>query len=176
MSEPRATNAGAEDAGEILAFIDSEYPHSPYLKMSGEERTTPLADRRNALISGFKSGQCTGFLVRDQGSVAGYLQITRGLLKKTRHCADFGITVGHSHRKKGIGKILCSKMISWFGAQSDITRLQLQVMSENQAAIRLFESAGFIREGVRQKAFLQDGRYLDEVMMARLKADSPDGG
>jgi RimJ/RimL family protein N-acetyltransferase len=46
------------------------------------------------------------------------------------------------------------------------TRLTLRVLGPNAAARRLYESAGFVVEGVQRGEFLLDGEYVDDVLMA----------
>ena len=45
--------------------------------------------------------------------------------------------------------------------------LQLDVVSENEAARRLYASLGFVEYGIERKALKQGGRYYDEVLMAK---------
>jgi RimJ/RimL family protein N-acetyltransferase len=40
------------------------------------------------------------------------------------------------------------------------------VFSPNEPARRLYESAGFVVEGVLPEEFLLDGRYVDDILMA----------
>jgi putative acetyltransferase len=50
----------------------------------------------------------------------------------------------------------------------NLTRLELEVYTDNESAIRLYERFGFEREGtLRQHAF-RDGKYVDSYFMARL--------
>jgi putative acetyltransferase len=51
----------------------------------------------------------------------------------------------------------------------NLTRLELEVYTDNEAAIRLYERFGFEVEGtLRQHAF-RDGQYVDSHMMGRLR-------
>jgi RimJ/RimL family protein N-acetyltransferase len=46
------------------------------------------------------------------------------------------------------------------------------VVSDNEQVRRLYERLGFLEYGIEKKALKQDGRYYDEVLMARdLKPD-----
>lgn len=49
-----------------------------------------------------------------------------------------------------------------------IKRLELTVLCGNEAAKRLYESNGFVVEGVRVKSMFVDGRYEDEFYMAKI--------
>ena len=49
-----------------------------------------------------------------------------------------------------------------------IERVELTVYVSNKRAIRLYESVGFVREGVKRKGRKLDGVYEDVLMMAKL--------
>ena len=40
------------------------------------------------------------------------------------------------------------------------------MLGHNDAALRLYESAGFVVEGVQRGEFFLDGEYVDDVLMA----------
>ncbi|WP_324612280.1 GNAT family N-acetyltransferase, partial [Streptomyces scabiei] len=46
-------------------------------------------------------------------------------------------------------------------------RLTLRVLGHNTAARKLYESEGFVVEGVLPEEFLLDGQYVDDVLMGR---------
>jgi RimJ/RimL family protein N-acetyltransferase len=50
-------------------------------------------------------------------------------------------------------------------------RLQLECYGFNERAIRHAERAGFVREGVKRKAYLRDGEWVDGIMFGLLKED-----
>lgn len=50
-----------------------------------------------------------------------------------------------------------------------LVRVELEVFSDNEGAIRLYESLGFQKEGLQRMATVRGGRYVDEYLMARLR-------
>jgi RimJ/RimL family protein N-acetyltransferase len=50
-------------------------------------------------------------------------------------------------------------------------RLQLEVYGFNERAQRHAERAGFVREGVKRKAYLRDGEWVDGVLYGLLEDD-----
>jgi RimJ/RimL family protein N-acetyltransferase len=50
-------------------------------------------------------------------------------------------------------------------------RLQLECYGFNDRAIRHAERAGFVREGVKRKAYLRHGEWVDGIMFGLLKDD-----
>jgi putative acetyltransferase len=53
----------------------------------------------------------------------------------------------------------------------NLTRLELEVYTDNEAAIRLYERVGFEREGTMRQYAFRDGRYVDAYVMARLRPE-----
>jgi len=52
-------------------------------------------------------------------------------------------------------------------------RLKLEVYGFNERAMRHAERSGFVREGVKRKAYLRDGEWVDGVMYALVEEDLP---
>ena len=73
-------------------------------------------------------------------------------------------------RKAGVGRRLVETIIEF--ARQRVELVQLSVVSENEQARRLYERLGFVEYGIEKNALKQDGRYYDEVLMAKdLKPD-----
>ena len=50
-------------------------------------------------------------------------------------------------------------------------RLELEIYGFNERAIAHAERAGFVREGVKRKAYLRDGEWVDGVCFALIRED-----
>jgi RimJ/RimL family protein N-acetyltransferase len=50
-------------------------------------------------------------------------------------------------------------------------RVQLEVYGFNERALRLFERAGFVREGARRKAYWRHDDWHDGVMFGLVEED-----
>ena len=50
-------------------------------------------------------------------------------------------------------------------------RLELEVYAFNERAIAHTERVGFVREGVKRRAYMRDGEWVDSVMYALLRED-----
>jgi putative acetyltransferase len=85
------------------------------------------------------------------------------------HAGRIGISVHHEWQGKGVGTALMAAGIDLADNWLNLTRLELEVYSDNEAAIHLYERFGFVYEGtLRQHAF-RDGMYVDSNMMGRLR-------
>jgi hypothetical protein len=52
-------------------------------------------------------------------------------------------------------------------ASGDVEQIQLAVVTENEAARRLYVKAGFIEYGHQINALKHGGRYYDDILMVR---------
>jgi len=81
-----------------------------------------------------------------------------------------GMYVRPSARNVGIGRRLVETIIEF--ARHRVELIQLAVVSENEQARRLYERLGFVEYGLEKNALKHEGRYYDEVLMAKnLKPD-----
>jgi RimJ/RimL family protein N-acetyltransferase len=82
-----------------------------------------------------------------------------------------GLAVDPAHQERGLGRRLVTAAVAE-GRRRGARRLRLRVLGHNAAARRVYEACGFVVEGVLRGEFLLDGRYVDDVLMARdLTAD-----
>jgi ribosomal protein S18 acetylase RimI-like enzyme len=73
-------------------------------------------------------------------------------------------------RKFGVGRRLVETVLDL--APEWIEVIQLAVVRDNEPARRLYIRLGFVEYGIEARALKQDGRYYDEVLMAKnLKPD-----
>jgi len=88
---------------------------------------------------------------------------------RRKHVGTFGICVHDEWQGKGVGAALMRAALDLADNWLNLTRMELEVYADNEAAIRLYERFGFEHEGtLRQHAF-RDGKYVDAKMMARLR-------
>jgi RimJ/RimL family protein N-acetyltransferase len=76
-----------------------------------------------------------------------------------------GMYVRPSARRAGVGRLLVEAVIEH--ARRHVELIQLSVVVGNEQARRLYASLGFVEYGIEKHALKQDGRYWDEVLMAK---------
>lgn len=90
---------------------------------------------------------------------------------RRRHVGRIGISVHSEWQGKGVGKALMAAAVDMADNWLNLTRLELEVYSDNEAAIRLYERFGFTYEGTMRQHAFRDGEYVDSNMMGRLRPD-----
>jgi putative acetyltransferase len=121
-----------------------------------------------------KTGDGTYHLVAVAGDrVVGMLSVhTFPERPRRHHVGVIGITVHDEWQGKGVGTALMRAGVDLADKWLNLTRLELEVYTDNESAIRLYERFGFELEGtLRQHAF-RDGHYVDAYTMARLRSSN----
>ncbi|GGQ68339.1 GNAT family N-acetyltransferase [Streptomyces flaveolus] len=84
-----------------------------------------------------------------------------------RSCT-FRTLIGPRGRGRGVGTEATRLIVGHGFEQLGLHRVQLDVYGTNHRALRVYEKAGFVVEGVRREAAWRDGEWVDEVLMAVL--------
>ncbi len=104
------------------------------------------------------------------GEIVGGISLWTGNNPRVRHTAGFGMAVRDDWQGKGIGSALLEAALdladNWLGA----IRVELQVYTDNEAGIALYEKFGFEIEGTHRCDAFRNGEYLDSYSMARIRA------
>ena len=101
----------------------------------------------------------------EDGEIVGRLSIARDQHPASRHVADLGLMVAEAHRRRGLGHALLAAAVEWARA-SDVRKLELHVFPHNEAAIKLYEQFGFVKEGYRRRQYRRGNEYADAILMA----------
>jgi ribosomal protein S18 acetylase RimI-like enzyme len=77
-----------------------------------------------------------------------------------------GLAVDPDRRRLGIARQLVEAAVAE-ARRRGARKLTLRVLGHNTAARKVYESCGFIVEGVLRAEFRVDGTDIDDVLMAR---------
>jgi RimJ/RimL family protein N-acetyltransferase len=109
------------------------------------------------------------FVFEDDGISTGMCKLIPQQYRNSHIIYLGGIAIHPFFAGKGEGIKMMNDIIG-FAKQNNFLRIELSVASVNEKAIRLYEKAGFVKEGVLRKfTYLKsENKFLDEVMMAYL--------
>ncbi len=110
----------------------------------------------------------TAIVAEVDGKIVGLLLAQGGKPRIFQHVLEIGIAVNREYRGQGIGTRLMQAIIEWAQASEVIKRVQLDVYTRNQGAIKMYERLGFANEGCRRKALRHDDEYVDLYPMSIL--------
>jgi RimJ/RimL family protein N-acetyltransferase len=144
-----AEAVGAEPEGWLIS--ESRW------RSAGEERRYLRAVRRHP--------DAAVFVAETDEGVVGRLSVARDPHPASRHVADLGLMVAAAARRRGVGRALLERAAAW-AQEAGVRKLELHVFPHNEAAIRLYERFGFVREGYRKQHYRRGGEYVDAILMA----------
>jgi putative acetyltransferase len=144
-----AEAVGAEPEGWLIA--ENSW------RSAGEERRYLKALRRYA--------HAAVFVAEADGEIVARLSLARDSHPASYHVADLGLMVDARYRRQGIGRALLERAVDW-ARESGVRKLELHVFPHNEAAIRLYETTGFVREGYRKAHYRRGAGYVDAILMA----------
>lgn len=85
---------------------------------------------------------------------------------KDRHRVNVGIAIQKEYQGLGIGSLLFDIMIDIAKHTEGIEQMELDVISTNEKAKRLYTKKGFVKTGdLPHELKLKDGTYLDSELM-----------
>lgn len=91
---------------------------------------------------------------------------------RRRHAGQIGMAVRDDWQGKGAGTALVQAVIDLAEKWLNLSRLELEVYTDNESGIRLYRKFGFNIEGTLVQYAFRDGQYVDAYAMARLKNSS----
>ena len=85
------------------------------------------------------------------------------------HVGYVGMAVHDKWHSKGVGTALMKALLELAENWLNLSRLELNVFTDNEPALRLYKKLGFEIEGTHKKYAFRDGGYVDAYTMARVR-------
>jgi len=111
------------------------------------------------------SGHSRSLLAERDGELVGFLGVSGSPVPRLRHSASLFLGVLRAHWGQGVGRALLREAMRW-APTAGLSRLELHVMTGNARAVELYERAGFRLEGSRRRAYIINGKSVDDLLMA----------
>ena len=163
----RITALAASDAPQYRELMLEAYVQAAdaFTSTSEERAMEPLSWWANRIASA--SGLSQSFGAFQAGQLVGTVALEYSAKPKTRHSAlVIGMYVRPLARRLGAGAMLLQAVVAAAAAKPGIHMLRLTVTQGNEAAIRLYQSAGFSAWGVEPVAILTPSGYKAKVHLA----------
>jgi len=153
----------AENLLNLLKKLDTE---TTFLLYEKGERKRTIEQQRKDIQEQLEKGVLT-FVLEDNKKLVGYIFGNIFTANRKKHCMNLAIAVLQEYTGKGYGTKLMNT-IEKYATNIGITRLELEVSKNNKVAISLYQKIGFKMEGIKRNAFLVNGKYEDELLMAKI--------
>ncbi len=111
------------------------------------------------------------FVADISDKVVGIVSVRVGRGRES-HVGDIAMAVHDKYQGQGIGKMLMLTVIDLADNWLNLVRLELDVYTDNERALRLYKKFDFEIEGRKRLDAFRTGSYIDSYMMARLRPRS----
>jgi len=83
------------------------------------------------------------------------------------HVGYVGMAVHDKWHSKGVGTALMKALLELAENWLNLSRLELNVFTDNEPALRLYKKLGFVIEGVRPRQYRIRGEWVDDILMGK---------
>ncbi len=128
---------------------------------------TPAAAWRARLQAG-DPARTRSFVALVGDELVGSCNLSGATTPRRQHVWMLGMGVAAAWQGRGVGRALMQHLLSLSDSMG-IERVELDVYADNARAIALYERSGFVREGVKRREAWRDAKYVDALVMARLR-------
>lgn len=164
----RATPEDVEFFAELVSHDDVE----PFLAAVGAKEPAEILEEIEAsLAAPDESGRFVIEVAEDGGwRRAGVMSFD--LANRRSRIADLrGLAVHPDYRGRHLSDEAARLFQRHLIYELDFHRLQLEIYGFNERAIKHAERAGFVREGVKRKAYHRHGEWVDSVLFGLVRED-----
>jgi RimJ/RimL family protein N-acetyltransferase len=167
----RLRRAGPEDV-DFFAELVSHDDIEPFLAAVGAKDPAEILEEIEAsLAAPDESGRFVIELEEDGGwRRAGVMSFD--LANRRNRIADLrGLAVHPDFRGRHLSDDAARLFQRYLIFDLDFHRLQLEIYGFNERAINHAERSGFVREGVKRKAYHRHGEWVDSVLFGLVRED-----
>ena len=161
-------NGAVQDAAAVLENFILTHGQTDFLATYPEENRFTLEQEEAFLKRKEEHAREVELVAEVDGVITG----TAGVdcisnAEKLRHRGSFGISVDRAWWGLGIGRALTEACIECAKA-AGFSQLELDVVAANTAALRLYESVGFVEYGRNPRGFRSREKGWQELVLMRL--------
>ena len=158
----------ADDLSAIHAWVND--PETVRYLSSRYWMPQSMSDTSDFLNHAMQAGTNGAYFVIAEPETGEYLgQIDLFSINWRMRSGEMAIVVAkEAKRGRGTGTEAVRLMLAFAFGTLGLERVELEVATGNQRAMRCYEKAGFRLEGVKRHAFMVDGQYADLAVMAVL--------
>ena len=164
-------NGTEQDGQALLDIFNLTHAQTDFLLTYPEESTYTVEEEAEFLKQKTESTDEIEILAELDGAVVGTAGIECVARKeKTRHRAEFGISVDKAYWGLGIGRALTEACMEC-AKSAGYVQVELKAVAENKNALALYKSVGFVEYGRNPKGFRSRMSDWQELVLMRLELD-----
>ena len=150
--------ARAEDAAPLLDYLRQIGNETDNLSFGEEGLPFTVEQEADYLLTIEHSDNDIMLLAKENGEIIGSASLNR-LPRRMSHRGEISVSVRRSHWNKGVGRALIEKTLL-FAREKNFKVIDIEVRSDNAAAIHLYNSIGFEKIGAHPYFFNISGEDI----------------
>lgn len=152
-----------EDTDAVVAWRNSDDVRKNFIYQALFTRES----HENWIRTMVETGKVVQMIICDLGTDRPLGSVYIRDIDRQHSKAEYGIFIGEAAaRGRGVGTATARLMLRYCFEEEGLHRIYLRVFADNAQAIRSYEKAGFVREGLLRDDVCIGGRYRDIVWMA----------
>lgn len=155
------------DAAAYFAYDRAVRGETHFLMRTAAESLPDVPAARRFLAEQRIGDRSATLVAAVDGGIAGSLSLWTGAYARTAHEAGLGLAVRREYWASGVGGRLMEAGEAWVRTRG-LRRLALWVFAHNARARRFYKAHGFEEEATARRYALIDGRFADQILMAKL--------
>ena len=164
-------NGDASDGSAVYEIFNLTHAETDYLLSYPDENSLDPEQEARFLEEKTNSPNEIEIIALVDGKIAGMAGIEAvGKKDKVRHRADFGISILKEYWGLGLGKALLNACIQC-ARDAGYLQLELSVVADNNRALSLYQSVGFVEYGRNPKGFRSRLNGWQELVLMRLELE-----
>lgn len=104
----------------------------------------------------------------NEEEVVGWASMNMEKNQRKRHSASLALLIHPKYQEHELSYQLLEMLIDLADNWLLLKRLEMTLLSGNMKVQQLYEQFGFVQEGIKKNSIISNGKYCDEVCMARL--------
>lgn len=125
------------------------------------------AEAKKEMKSGMK--QALSLVIDMDGQFAGFVHLKMNDSPKYKHAAIISYAIRKEFRGKGLAT-KATKLLTDYGFKKlKLVRISGMCRTFNKASARVLKKAGYKLEGILRKNKVKDGKYLNDMVWAKVK-------
>ena len=167
-------NAEVQDAEELIEFLKVTNAETPYLMCEPDEITLSLEQEKEIITGKQNSERELLLLSFENDRHIGNVSLMRvGTSRRYDHRCSIAIALYKEYCGRGIGRAMMETILDTAG-KAGYTQAELEVVTGNTRAVRLYESLGFVKYGQLSCSMrYKDGSTVDSFLMVKRIDDGP---
>ena len=165
----RLRNGTEADGPAVFENFNLTHAQTDYLLSYPDENSFDPAQEGQFLKRKAESANEVEIIAEIDGSIAGTAGVEAvGTKYKTRHRAEFGVSVDQKYWGLGVGRALMNACIDC-ARHAGYAQLELSVVADNERAVAMYRSAGFTEYGRNPKGFRSRTSGDQTLILMRLE-------